>query len=177
MIIGHLGVALGARAIRKETPFAWLVAATYAPDVVDYVVGLSGVCLNNGVYSHSIPAIAALCLVLGAGARWETRSARVGITVAVLVVLHLLADLLTGHKTLWPGTHAVGLDLYSVPLADFVLESAVIIAGWALLRRARGTPRWTTAWVTLAVLLLLQAGGNASSDNAPYKKPDACLES
>lgn len=170
MIVGHLGLALGARAADPDAPLPWLVAAALAPDLLDLGLAAAGVCNVAGEYTHSLAAIAVTAAVLGAAGAWATRSRKTGLVIAALVVSHLLADYLTGTKALWIGGPEIGLELYRWPWADFLVEAPVIVAGWWAARRWGDLPRWIGARIALVVLLagqlaadLALQGGNSAN--------------
>lgn len=177
MILGHLGLALGARAVDREASLAWLVAASVAPDVLDLGLAAGGVCNAAGMYTHSLLAIAATSAVLGAAAAWQTRSGRTALVVAALVVLHLLADYLTGLKALWIGGPVIGFDLYRWPWADFAIEAPIIAAGWWAARRWGNLPRWLDARMALVVLLAGQLTADAVQKADAIRRPAACAKS
>lgn len=162
MIAGHLGVALGARALRPRAPLVWLLVASIAPDILDGVYALAGVCSLNGVYSHSIPAIGVLAAVAMALAYACCRNASTAITIALMVFAHVLADWLTSQKVLWLHGPVVGLNLYRWPMVDFMLELPLIIAGWYILRGRQAAPRWAISCAALAALVAVQAAADVS---------------
>jgi hypothetical protein len=129
MYIGHVGVALAAKRGRRSIGLLVLLFATYAPDWVDTGVCLVSTRVSDGMLSHSIPAVAALCLIgffiYGIGARdW-----RGALVVAGLIASHMVLDWITGNKPTWPAGPRIGLQLYTHPLADFIAEATLIVAG------------------------------------------------
>lgn len=176
MIVGHLGLALGARAVDPDAPLAWLVAATMAPDLLDVGLSAAGFCNTGGVYTHSLTAIAATAAVLGAAAAWQTRSGRTALVIAALVVSHLLADYLVGLKALWRGGPIVGLDLYRWPWADFLVEGATIAGGWWAARRWGNLPRWLGSRVAVVVLLAAQLAADMAPKGPESKDATACAK-
>ena len=177
MIAGHLGFALGARALDPEAPLGWLVAASIAPDVLDIAIAATGACNADGAYTHSLLAIAATALVLGAAAAWRTGRGRTALLVAALVVVHLLADYLTGLKALWPGGPVVGLNIYDSAWGDFVLEAPVIVGGWWAARRWGRVPRWVESRILVAGLLGFQLLGDVIPDRRPGIDRSVCAKS
>jgi hypothetical protein len=167
MICGHIGVALGARALRRDVPLGWLLAASVAPDVLDGIEPLAHVWGSDGLFSHSLPVIAALIILLSGAAFLFLGTTRAATLVAVMVIAHLLPDYVTGQKILWPHGPVVGFDLYRWPLLDFALEVPVIALGWWMLRRAATDPRWITSWVALLALVATQAFFNYSQAGEP----------
>jgi hypothetical protein len=75
-----------------------------------------------------------------------------------VIVSHLLFDWLTGYKPTWPGGPMIGLRLYSRPIADFIVEALVILAG-ALLYAKTLPPRrrpWAGVAIMAGALIALQ---------------------
>lgn len=173
MLVGHVGIALGARALdRREenarAPLPWLLAASFAPDLLDGIYSLVRFCNPQSTYSHSLPVVAVLAGLFGVLAGLHTRSFATALLVAALVVLHLPADYVTGHKALWLGGPVVGLNVYQWVWLDLLVELPVIFAGWWLLRRSKFTPRWAVSWLALAGMLAVQASfGLATKMIAP----------
>jgi hypothetical protein len=95
--------------------------------------------------------------------------ARAALVAAGAYAAHWACDFVTGHKPTWPGGPVVGLDLYRRPYADFVLEAAVVVVGWALWRqtlpRPLGGTRRAVAAAVLPALLVLQALANRAMAN------------
>lgn len=176
MIIGHLGLALGARAVDREAPLPWLVVAAVAPDVLDLGLAAGGVCNVGGEYTHSLAAIAVTALVLGATGAQATRSRKTGLVIAALVVSHLLADYVTGLKALWIGGPIVGLDLYRWPWADFLVEAPLIVAGWWAARRWGGLPRWVGSRFVLVVLIAGQLAVNIAQQGNEVENQSVCAK-
>lgn len=176
MITGHLGLALGARAVDPEAPLAWLVAATLAPDILDIAIASTGICNPNGAYTHSIASILATALVLGAASAWQTQRGRTGLIVGALVVSHLLADYVTGLKALWVGGPVVGLNLYRFPWADLLIEVPIVVAGWWAARRWGRLPRWVTSRAVLVGLIVLQAAFDLRPHANSVERPADCAK-
>lgn len=173
MIVGHVGVAAATRSGWRRPSLPWLLAACVAPDFVDIALALAGVCNPYGLYSHTVPAAALIAAVLGGAALLVTGSRATAIASALMVLLHLPLDLVTGHKIFWPGGPMMGLDVYHRPLLDFVIEAPMLLAGWWLLRRSRSAPAWATSTLVLVTLLAGQAVLDVASRNGV--KPSACL--
>lgn len=177
MICGHLGVAYGARARHRDVPFAWLLGAAVAPDALDGLYALAHICSPDGLYSHSLPAMAILTVVLSAVAFFQTGRRRAAWLVGLMVVAHILPDYVTGQKLLWDHGPLFGLDLYRWPLLDFAIELPIIVLGWLMLRRAATVPRWMVSGAALAVLLIVQVTINASQvhkQSSHRPPPRAC---
>ena len=173
MIVGHLGVAATARSAWRRASLPWLLVACASPDLVDIAFALAGVCNPYGLYSHTVHSVALQGAVLGGAALLVTGSRTTALASALMVLLHLPPDLITGHKIFWPGGPMVGLYLYQYPLLDFLVEAPILILGWWLLRRSRSAPRWATSVLVLAVLLAGQAALDLLTGDGGAK-PSAC---
>src|SRR5947208_1529723 len=96
-----------------------LVLACYGPDWAEVVLLLLNSRGALPTYTHSIPGLligAALATLVWTGLR------RPGATLlGVGWLLHWPADLFTGRKPLIFPTPVIGLDLYKLPHADFLL--------------------------------------------------------
>ena len=174
MIVGHVGIAFGARALFRDEPLPWLLAATLAPDFLDFGYAVASVCNPYGAYSHSVPAVLLLAIAAAALALAVTRNRATAFLVGVLVVAHLPPDYITGQKMLWPNGPVVGFHLYNHPLRDFATEVPIVVLGWAMLRRAAPVPWWARSVLTLVVLILLQGAMDASIRPDTSLKPTAC---
>jgi hypothetical protein len=174
VIAGHFGVAMAAQARWQRLPLVVIAIAAIFPDIIDFVTAALRICGPNGLYSHSLPAIAIEVVVLGTAAMAWWRSPGAGAMVAAMIILHLAADYITGLKVLWAGGPVVGLNLYSHPVADFALEAVVTLAGWRLLRASPARDRWWSAAMTLAALLSVQAALDLASYAVGPVKPNGC---
>lgn len=131
-----------------------LVAAAFGPDWVELFLGLLMGRATGQVWSHFIPgvllgaSVAALCYEIvfrRRGGRW----------VAIAWLSHWPADFLTAHKPLIDPGHLVGLDLYSLPLVDYSIETTLVVAcGW-LYARTYAPERWQRRWVAAAAVALV----------------------
>lgn len=173
MITGHVGVAAAVRGGWRSTSLVWLLAASVAPDVLDVAMAAGGVCNPYGLYSHTVPAAALTAAVLGGAALLATGSRATAIAAALLVMLHLPPDMITGHKLFWPGGAMIGLDLYSRPLLDFLIEAPLLVLGWWLLRRSGSAPRWAASIAAVAALLAVQLAFDLTTGEGV--KPTACM--
>lgn len=156
MYVGHAAVALALKSRDPRVAIVPLTLACFGPDWLELVLMLPAKREGMAVYTHSIPAV----LIGGAIAAALYAAFRRPGWPMILVgwLLHWPADLITGHKPLLFGTPLVGLDLYNVPLADFVLESVAIVIGCAYYAR-RFAPRGELRRIVYllgATLILLQ---------------------
>lgn len=162
MVTGHLSTAYLARAKFPRSEIVALLVASILPDLADFVLPQGNQCrVQCGLYTHAFPAILVLAAAASglAWAIWHRRET--ALLVAVLVILHVLFDLLTGFKPFWPGGPPVGLAWYRFHKLDFVVESAMVIAGWIVLRRTKGAPRLAITYPALLTLIALQAAFDA----------------
>jgi hypothetical protein len=151
MYIGHVGPALAAKRVRGSIALLVLLVATYAPDWVDMGMCVAGTYNPAGILSHSVPAVVILMLTGFAGYAAATRDWTGALVIAALILSHMLLDWVTGYKPTWPGGPMIGLELYNYPVADFIAEGIVIVAG-ALLY-ARTLPPRRRPWVDLSIML------------------------
>jgi len=135
-----------------------LIMAAYASDFVESGFALVYVDDPTRAFSHSLPSSLAAGLLIGvawriSGGRWTDA----GILIAV-AGSHTALDLVTGVKEWWPGVAAVGLDLYSRPLLNGMVESLVCVAGWLHWRKSIAGERRNGVfdWGMLATLLSAQ---------------------
>lgn len=162
MYAGHAAIAL---ALTRREPRAHIVPLTLAafgPDWLELLFMLPTKREGMAVYTHSLPAV----LIGGAvAAGIMAVRGRPGARVVFLAwLLHWLADLLTGVKPVIFSEPLIGLDLYSLPAADFALESVVVLAGCAIYARgleARAELRRVVV-ILCATLIALQAAVDAA---------------
>jgi membrane-bound metal-dependent hydrolase YbcI (DUF457 family) len=131
---GHAAVALALTRREPRLPIVPLVLAAFGPDWLDVLVTIPGHREGMAVLTHSIPAV-----LIGGGlaAALYAATRRPGARIIFLAwVLHWLADLVTGRKPLLLAQPQVGLYLYGSPVADFALESVLVVIGCVLYARA-----------------------------------------
>ena len=151
MYLGHVGVALGAKGLRRDIALMVLLVATYAPDWVDAGLCVMGAYDPRGIFSHSFAAVTLLGAVAVMVYNRYTRDVAGSLLVAGVVLSHILLDLITGFKPTWPGGPMIGLGLYRHPIADLVLESAIILIGVVLYQRT--LPSRSRPWIDVALML------------------------
>ncbi len=117
-----------------------------------------------GMYTHGFIPIAAAAVVCAALAYAITRDVTGALIIALVVSSHWGLDYFTGIKPTWPGGPIVGMNLYSRPVVDVVLESATIFAGWLLYRRTLPESVRNHGWTyaTLFALCALQVLAGAA---------------
>ena len=158
MYIGHVGAALAAKRVRRSIGLLVLLVATYAPDGVDTGFCLARAYSSQGMLSHSVPAVLLLLLVGFAAYAAATRDWTGALVIAAVILSHMCLDWITGYKPTWPGGPMIGLRLYDHPVADFVVEAIVIVAGALLYGRTLPPRRrpWVDVSIMLGALLALQ---------------------
>lgn len=160
MIFGHVGIAALVGSTQRDRIgsrlFVALLVASFAPDIVDIAYFIAGICSPFGLFSHSIPAALLEAAVIGGVALLVTDSWRITLILIAVVLLHVPADMVTGHKILIPGGDIVGLRLYEKPLYDLTAEVLVIAAGWWAIRRAGVDIRWATGRRALIGVVIAQ---------------------
>lgn len=157
MYVGHAAVALALKSREPRVPIVPLVLAAYGPDWLETVLGLFRGRSEMGLYTHYIPGV--IAGALAAAALYAVVFRRPGAMLILAAwLLHWPADFFTAHKGLLAPNDRIGLDLYNLPAADFVLESVVVVACCVLYARAfAGTPsgrRWVIGMA--ASLMALQ---------------------
>lgn len=160
MYLGHVGIALAVKGVRRDITFLVLLVATYASDWIDSGLCLAGAYDRQGMISHSLPAVAVLSAIAVMSYGLRTRDLAGGLIVAGVVFSHVLLDLVTGYKPTWPGGPVLGLGLYAHPVQDFVLESLIIVVGVVVY--SRSLPARSRPWIDVALMggaLILMQGG------------------
>ena len=157
MYAGHVAVALALKTREPRVPLVPLVLACYGPDWLELFLGIWRGRTAMGLYTHYLPGL--LTGALAAAALYVIVFRRPGGWVILSAwLLHWPADFFTAHKGLLSPTDRVGLDLYDLPAADFLLESLLVLLCVALyVRTFAHSPaqrRWAAAMA--AGLLLLQ---------------------
>jgi hypothetical protein len=157
MLIGHLGPAWAARARWPDIPVGWLLTATMAPDLARLALAAtpSAPRLDLNLYTHYLPWSLLLAAAVALLAWMVRRDARMALVVGALVLSHVALDMISGRKPLWSGG-PWGLDVQQYQQLELVIEAALLVIGWRLMRRAE--PRTPLARRSvLAVLLAIEA--------------------
>lgn len=168
MIIGHLGIAFGARARWPRLSIYWLLVATMAPDLFRGMLMASGA--SRGFanrYSHVLPFSLMLSLALGVVALALFHN-RLAAAVTVIVVLsHIVLDAVSGQKAIWDGSPP-GLNAERYVQLELVIEGLLAWWGWRQLRRS-SSPTWLSRRTVLAGLLVFEAAFQAwTLEQRPY---------
>lgn len=161
MIVGHAAVALAAKARWPRLPIALLLVATFFADVADACLFWTVHPADKALWSHALVVLAPAAVVLAVVYGFARRDHAGGWILATVLMSHWVLDVITGAKLTWPGGPVVGLGLYDFPIAEFVVESALVAAAWYYVRR-RSTGLLAN-WRIYAVLIAMQAGSSALS--------------
>jgi len=156
---GHAALALALKSRRPATPMLPLLLACYGPDWVDMALMIPTPRAGMAEYSHSLPALALGALVAG-GLVAVSATKPAGLVVAFGWLMHWPLDLFTGRKPVFGTLPQIGLDLYHMPAADFVLETVVIASACTLYGRAFAPerPHRRIVIAVAAALVALQLG-------------------
>lgn len=157
MIIGHIGVALGARRRWPAVSFLALLVATFAPDLLREVLGLSMMPATSAdFYSHALPWSALLAVGLGVVTWLLTRSREAALVIVAVVASHVALDLLSGTKPLWlHGPRGRGLGAFAP--GEMLVETVILASGWLSVRRGGDRRRWFASRVVPPAMVGLQA--------------------
>ena len=152
MFAGHAALALLAKAKRPRVAISLLVPVAFAPDLVELVGDALG--HHNREISHSLVSVGIGATVV-ALVYWLVK--RVAADAAVLwltYVSHWPADYITGLKPTWPTGPMVGLLLYTRPVADACLESALVVVCWLAYRQSLPTARRRVGLLVVPIALI-----------------------
>ena len=155
MYAGHAAIALVLKARDPRVPIIPLTLACYGPDWIDMALMIPRARAGMAPYSHSIPAVLTGALV--ASGLYALVVRRPG-TLSLLIgwLLHWPADLFTATKPIVNLHWMIGLDLYHLPIADFLLETLVVVAACLYYARRRDPDsRQRRALVRLGGALIL----------------------
>ena len=136
MYMGHLGIGLGARRLSHSLPLWALLLATILPDASDALSGFTPWVGWWVEFSHTLLGVASLATFMGLVGWAISRHFVVSVFAGLLVVSHLPADFITSRIQTWRGGPAIGLGLYHYRMADFAVESTVILVGLFFYRQS-----------------------------------------
>jgi membrane-bound metal-dependent hydrolase YbcI (DUF457 family) len=190
MIVGHYSVAFAARRAAPTVPLWHLFIAVQLIDIffsAFVLLGVEGLRIVPGItrsnaldlyympYTHSLVAAVAWSLAAGGlYAAWRGRKAAAGagLVIGAAVFSHWLLDYPVHRPDLplYDNARKVGLGLWNVPVAAFLLEAVLLIGSMLLYDRRPVSgvrPRRRALVIFGAVLFLVivwsYAGPDASS--------------
>jgi membrane-bound metal-dependent hydrolase YbcI (DUF457 family) len=150
---GHAALALLAKAKRPRIAIALLVPIAFAPDLIEWIAAALG--HHNREISHSIVSVGLGASVVALAYWLVTRVVADAAVVWLLYVSHWPADYITGLKPTWPGGPMVGLLLYTRPVLDALLESALVVVCWFVYRESLPAPARRRVMLALMPLGLI----------------------
>jgi hypothetical protein len=175
MLIGHLGPAWAARARWPAIPMGWLLAATMAPDLARLALAATPNArrLDLNRYTHYLPWSLLLAVAVALLAWMARRDGRTALVVGVLVLSHIALDMVSGRKPLWSGG-PWGLDVQRYQQVEFMIEAALLVAGWRVLRRVEPGALLARRSVLALLLVIESAYLTQSLLDRPYAT--RCIE-
>jgi hypothetical protein len=158
MYMGHYAIAVGARRCMRPLPMAWLLFASIEPDLHD-ALGNAIPALSIGPDTHTVLGVSCAALAVALLTALVFRQLGLAVGSGLLVMSHVGVDYLTSRLPLWRHGPVVGLHLYAVPWADFLLEAAVIVSGIAIYASSPDLRRPARGALAAmgALMLLMQA--------------------
>ena len=141
----HVATALAVKRRFPASPFFWLMIATQAIEFLWIVLSYLGIEYqtvdSKGVlhldflpYSHSLLTGFGSAILSYAIIRWGFHRPKVALAVGIAMATHIVYDLIQHEPNIqiawFLGQPRFGLNVGSVPLLDFVIETALVIACW-----------------------------------------------
>lgn len=171
MFVGHLAVALGARAVERRLPLGVAVGSALVLDLlwpILLLLGLETVRVRPGdtaftnlafesyPWSHSLVLVLVWSALAGVIVRRALGSTRVALLVGVLVSSHWVLDLVTHRPDLplWPGGPLVGWGLWRSVPATLLVEGTLLAVGLRAYVRATIATDWVGRWALVALIAL-----------------------
>lgn len=159
MFMGHIGIALAAKACSKQLSLLLLCLVAVAPDLVDFALEGTGHAHGAGLWTHSLVSMIGYAILVALSYLALLRDKRGALLLGAVAATHVLADLVTSSMPLWPNGPKLGLHLYVHRISDLLLESAVVLVGWAFYLRTLPTARrLSAASITMLIILLAMQG-------------------
>jgi hypothetical protein len=117
-----------------------LLVATFLPDLLRLGFIPFGMwSFQSNTYTHALPWSGLVALAMAAIAWVVTRSRTAALVTGGLVLLHVVFDVVSGTKELWVGG-PTGINLDATYWQyEFLIESALVIAGWWVMRPVAGS--------------------------------------
>jgi membrane-bound metal-dependent hydrolase YbcI (DUF457 family) len=147
MIVGHYGLAAGAKSVDRRAPLWSLMLATQWLDVVFiplFLLGIEtietlpqggyGAVVIHADYTHSLIGALVLSATFGAVAWWRW-DRRLGLLLGAVAFSHWVLDLIV-HRAdmpILPGNAGnlplLGFGLWGTPVASILLEAVLFVLG------------------------------------------------
>ncbi|MFN8060929.1 MAG: hypothetical protein U0Q12_17360 [Vicinamibacterales bacterium] len=179
MFVGHLGVALGTKAVAPKVPLGSLVAAAFFLDLVWPVlllVGVEQVRIDPGntaftplaftyyPFSHSLMMAWVWGILVGLFAAWRGLGPLAGLVLCGTVISHWILDLITHRPDLplRPDGPSFGLGLWNSIAGTIGVEGLLFGAAvWLYARRSTpsdGIGRWAL-WTLVGLVTAIWLSG------------------
>jgi hypothetical protein len=188
MFVGHYGVSLAAKRVDARLSLGWLFLAVQLPDILWAVLFLLGVEKARIVpaqtavravdlyyipYSHSLVAsllwagaIYALFRLLPSRAA-GLRKGTMALTMALAVLSHFALDIIVeSNLPLYGDAAKIGLGLGNNPIAAYIVEGLILVAGLILYLRST-TPKNLTGSYGMIVFVVLMLAFNLVTFGPP----------
>src|SRR4029453_16214426 len=179
VIVGHYGLAAGAKSVDRRAPLWSLMLATQWLDVVFIPLFLLGIetiemlpqggygdVVIHADYTHSLIGALVLSAAFGAVAWWRW-DRRLGLLLGAVAFSHWVLDLIVhrGDMPILPGNAGdlplLGFGLWRLPIVSILLEAVLFLAGVLLYWRAAravGPRPGSRVTPTVAAAILLVSG-------------------
>jgi hypothetical protein len=190
MFIGHIALALAAKRATPRVSLAMLLVAAQWADMLWpalVAIGVEQVRIDPGntaftplnfvsyPYSHSLVALVAWGIAIGAVYRGIAGGRRTFLILAALVVSHWVLDYVTHRPDvpLYPGGVKLGLGLWNSIPATLTIEAAMYVAGLAIYLRSTRARDAVGRWAFLALAAMLPMLWIAAAFGPPPPSVDA----
>jgi hypothetical protein len=191
MFVGHLSLGLSSKAVSRQTPLVWFIAAANLVDLIWPILLLAGVervridpgntaftqlAFDWYPWTHSLFMGVVWGLVFAALARWFKVTPAAAGLIAALVVSHWVLDFVTHRPDLplWPWSDGrYGLGLWQSIPGTFLVEGSMWIVGITVFLRSRrlaGIQGHVAFWSFVLVTTVLWA---SSPFSPPPPSPQA----
>jgi hypothetical protein len=171
MFVGHMAVALGAKAIEPRLPLGAAVASAFGLDLLWPVLLLLGaevvqvrvgdtaftnLSFVSYPWSHSLLVVTGWSILTAVGSRGLCGSWRVGSMLGGLVLSHWFLDVVTHRPDmpLWPFGPVIGLGLWDSIAGTILLEGSLLVAGLWMYLASSGSRDRTGSWGLVGLVAL-----------------------
>ncbi len=183
MFIGHYGVSLAAKRVDARLPLGWLFLAVQLPDILWAVLFLLGVEKARIIPAHETAVMAVdlyyipyshslLATLLWAGAIYAfvrllptSRAAglskgTMAVVMALAVLSHFVLDVIVeSNLPLYDNAAKIGLGLANYPIAAYIVEGLILVAGLILYLKST-TPKNLTGRYGMIMFVVLMLAYN-----------------
>ena len=103
MFMGHLGTRSAQKGAREHISLPSLCLVAIGPNLVDFSLERSGHSQGAGLWTHSLASMLCYAVILFTGYSVITQRYEAALLLGLIAGSHVLADLITSHRVLWPG--------------------------------------------------------------------------